>query len=447
MERMEAPARRVVLGVTGSIAAYKAAEIIRLFRKEGIEVHVVMTPSAGEFITPMTLGTLSGNPVTVDLFSTETGGPYMEWGEEKTGGGIRHIQASRAAELIVVAPATGNLLGKVAAGIADEPLSTAILASSVKVLFAPAMNTMMWENAAVRANVRTLRSRGYEFVDPIEGDLACGEFGRGKMADPMVIVDRAIKLMGPGRPGLPPVLVTAGGTQEPLDPVRVLANRSSGKMGFAVAAEARRLGFPVTLVHGAVSAPPPLGVTRIEVSTAEEMLGVCKRLSKDHPVLVMAAAVADYRPGTVRRTKIEGGRSGMELKLTANPDLLATLAPARKGMTTVGFALETTDGRPRARAKMVRKGCDLMVLNNPLRPGSEFGSDTNEVVFLYPDGREEEFPVMEKSQIAREILYRIAGRESTRAKGVGGRTAIRKAKGIGKTKGGRPATGRTRDAK
>ncbi len=150
MERMEAPARRVVLGVTGSIAAYKAAEIIRLFRKEGIEVHVVMTPSAGEFITPMTLGTLSGNPVTVDLFSAETGGPYMEWGEEKTGGGIRHIQASRAAELILVAPATGNLLGKVAAGIADEPLSTAILASSVKVLFAPAMNTMMWENAAVR---------------------------------------------------------------------------------------------------------------------------------------------------------------------------------------------------------------------------------------------------------------------------------------------------------
>ncbi|MDM7914227.1 MAG: flavoprotein, partial [Candidatus Eisenbacteria bacterium] len=209
-----ARARRVVLGVSGSIAAYKAAEVIRLFRKAGVEVHVVMTPSARHFITPMTLGTLSGHPVTTDMFEGEAGGPYMEWGGE--GGGIAHIQASRSSELIVIAPATGNLLGKVAHGIADEPLSTAILASSVQVLFAPAMNTRMWENEAVQANVRLLRERGYRFVDPEEGDLACGEFGRGKMAEPARIVDQALRLLGPGRSDLPPLLVTAGRTEEPV---------------------------------------------------------------------------------------------------------------------------------------------------------------------------------------------------------------------------------------
>jgi phosphopantothenoylcysteine decarboxylase / phosphopantothenate---cysteine ligase len=409
MEQTEQPPRRVVLGVTGSIAAYKAAEIIRLFRKAGVEVHVVMTPSAREFITPMTLGTLSGNPVTVDLFAAETGGPYMEWGGEHPDRGIRHIRASRESDLILVAPATGNLLGKVACGIADEPLSTAILASSVHVLFAPAMNTRMWENPAVQANVRTLRQRGYHFVDPIEGDLACGEFGRGKMAEPSVIVDQALRIMGPGRSDLPALLVTAGGTQEALDPVRVLANRSSGKMGFAIAEEARKMGFPVTLLHGVVSAEPPLGVTRIAVQTAGEMLAECRRLSKSHPILVMAAAVADYRPETIQKGKIEGGKKEIGLRLVANPDLLATLAPSRKGMRTIGFALETAGSRARAREKMKRKGCDLMVLNNPVRPGSEFGGETSEVVFLYPDGREESLPLMTKNEVARSLLRSILG--------------------------------------
>ncbi|MBD3162772.1 MAG: hypothetical protein GF346_10325, partial [Candidatus Eisenbacteria bacterium] len=207
--------RRIVLGVTGSIAAYKAAEIVRLFRKAGVEVHVVMSPAAREFITPLTLGTLSGNPVTVDLFGNETGGPYLDWGGEGGGNaGIRHIQTSREAELIVVAPATGNLLGKVAHGIADEPLSTAIRASSVPVLFAPGMNTKMWENPAVRENVRILMERGYRFVEPEEGDLACGEFGKGKMADPERVADAALRLLGPARPDLPAILVTAGRTEE-----------------------------------------------------------------------------------------------------------------------------------------------------------------------------------------------------------------------------------------
>ncbi len=428
--------RRVALGVSGSIAAYKAAEIVRLFRKAEVEVQAIMTPSARHFITPMTLGTLTGNPVMTDMFAIETGGPYMEWGREASYAGIRHIQASREAELFVVAPATGNVLAKVAAGIADEPLSTAILASSVKVLFAPAMNTKMWESAATQANVRVLRRRGYEFVDPEVGDLADGEFGRGKMAEPAAIVDRALRLLGPGRPDLPRLLVTAGGTQEPLDPVRFLANYSSGRMGFAIAEEAWKLGHEVTLVHGAVSVPPPLGIERVEARTAEEMLRVCKRLSPNHPILVMAAAVADYGPADVRREKIEGGRKGLTLDLVSNPDILAALAPGRSAMRTAGFALETSGGRARAREKMLRKGCDLMILNNPLRPGSAFGGDTNEVVFLYPDGREEALPPMDKSEVAREILRRIAALTPRGAAGRGPQAPAQgpKKKGEMKTK-------------
>lgn len=399
--------RRVVLGITGSIAAYKSAEIVRLFRKADVDVHVVMTRSAAHFITPLTMGTLSGNPVTTDMFHSETGGPYMEWGGEGGAvpdGGIRHIQTSRASELIVVAPATGNILGKVAHGIADEPLSTAILASSVPVLFAPAMNTRMWENAATRENVRTLLARGYRFVDPEEGDLACGEFGKGKMAEPAIIVDAALKLLGPARADLPAVLVTAGGTQEPIDPVRILANRSSGRMGFAIADVARRLGFPVTLVHAGVTAEPPAGVERIPVGTAAEMLERLRALSPSHPILVMAAAVADYRPAEASTEKIRGGKTDWPLRLVPNPDLLEAIAPARKGLVTVGFALEPGLDRARAREKMRRKGCDLMVVNDPTRPGSAFGGETSEVVFLARDGTEETTPVLEKKAVARMLL-------------------------------------------
>ncbi len=406
MESTERNPRRVVLGVSGSIAAYKAAEIIRLFRKARVDVHVVMTPSAQRFIAPLTLGTLSGHPVTVDMFAAETGGAYMEWGREEKGG-IAHIQASRESELIVVAPATGNLIGKVAHGIADEPLSTMILASSVRVLFAPAMNTRMWENPATQANVRALIGRGYRFVDPEEGDLACGEFGRGKMAEPREIVDQALRLLGPGRPELPAVLVTAGRTEEALDPVRYVSNRSSGKMGFAIAEAARDLGYPVTLVHGAVSEPLPLGIERVEARTALAMMQALKKLSKSHPILIMAAAVADYRAEKPSKSKIASGKKGLAIDLAPNPDILEGLARDRAGRITVGFALETGGGLARAREKMRRKGCDLMVMNDPTRPGSAFGGDTNEVVLLRYDGGEERLPLMTKYEVAREILARI----------------------------------------
>lgn len=399
--------RRVVLGVSGSIAAYKAAEIIRLFRKTGVDVQVVMTPAAKEFITPMTLGTLSGNPVTSDMFDSETGGSYLDWGGEGEGGKIAHIQTSRDSELIVVAPATGNLLGKLANGIADEPLSTAILASSVQVLLAPAMNTRMWENPAVVENVVRLKKRGYRFVEPIEGDLACGEFGRGKMAEPELIVDYALRLLGPANPDLPPVLVTAGRTEESIDPVRFVSNRSSGRMGVAIAEAARNLGHPVTLIHGHLSVPLPLGVARFEASTASEMLAGLRKHSPSHPILIMAAAVADYRASRVRAQKITSGSEELKLALKPNPDLLSEIAPTRAGKITVGFALETEGSRSRAREKMARKKCDLMVMNNPMRPGSEFGGETNEVVFLYPDGRQEKQPLLPKGEVALEIMRRV----------------------------------------
>lgn len=416
MESQSPIRRRVVLGVSGSIAAYKAAEIIRLFRKARVDVHVVMTPAAGHFITPMTLGTLSGHPVTTDMFATETGGAYMEWGREEAGG-IAHIQASRDSELIVVAPATGNLLGKVAHGIADEPLSTAILASSVRVLFAPAMNTRMWENPATQANVRTLVERGYRFVDPEEGDLACGEFGRGKMAEPRAVVDAALRMLGPGRSDLPRVLVTAGRTEEGIDPVRYLSNHSSGKMGFAIAEAARDFGYPVTLVHGAVSEPLPLGVDGVEARTALAMEKTLKRLSPSHPILIMAAAVADYRAQSQGKTKIASGKKELTLKFVPNPDILAGLAKDRRGRITVGFALETGGDLARARDKMRRKGCDLMVMNDPTRPGSAFGGDTNEVVLLHRAGKEERLPLMTKGDVAREIVLRVAGLTPAAARG------------------------------
>jgi phosphopantothenoylcysteine decarboxylase/phosphopantothenate--cysteine ligase len=409
VEHREAGKPRIVLGVSGSIAAYKAAEIVRLLRKAGVGVHVVMTPSAQRFVTPLTFGTLTGEPVTTDLFASETGGPYMEWGKDEPArapAGIAHIRTSREAELIVVAPATGNLLGKVAHGIADEPLSTAILASSVPVLFAPAMNTRMWENAAVQENVRLLRERGYRFVDPEEGDLACGEFGRGKMAEPARIVDVVLALLAPASSGLPRILVTAGRTEEEIDPVRYLSNHSSGKMGIALAEAARAAGHPVTLLHGALTVAPPPGVERVAVRSAREMLDALVRLSPKHPILIMAAAVADYRIARPERSKIASGRQDLKLTLVPNPDLLATIAPSRAGMITVGFALETGNDRARAREKMRRKGCDLMVMNNPRRRGSEFGGDTNEVVILHADGREEALALLPKIDVAREVLRR-----------------------------------------
>lgn len=440
------PPRRVVLGVTGSIAAYKSAEIVRLLQKAGVEVHCILTRAGAEFITPLTLGTLSGHTVTTGMFDEATGGPYMEWSgapgtpaqhqepspapnlaqgpppnppqnpaqnpatsltpvpapAEHTSG-IRHIQVSRESDLVLVAPASGNILGKVAHGIADDALSTAIMASSAPVVFAPAMNTRMWESAAVQANVRLLQERGFLFVSPGTGALACGEMGTGRMADPAEIVAFVLGQLGTEGKGRR-LLVTAGRTEEDLDPVRYLTNRSSGRMGFAVAEAARDRGYAVTVVAGATSVDPPLGVELVRVRSAAEMARTVAARHTQHEILVMSAAVADYRPRHVEPRKIAGRQRRLTLDLQPTEDVLASLRGKRAGKVTIGFALETDAELEGAKRKLATKGADCIVLNNPTRPGSAFGGETNEVTLLFAGGRMETLPLASKRRVAEEIL-------------------------------------------
>ena len=421
--------RTVTLGVTGGIAAYKAAEIVRLLRQMGIRVQVAMTASAARLMSAHTLATLSEHRVALDLFdpSLDATPPTLDatpptldatpptldassWENSHLSGevGIDHIALSRSADLMVVAPATANILGKVAHGIADDLLSTTIMASSVPVLFAPAMNVQMWENAAVEENVALLRRRGYLFVGPAAGDLACGETGVGRMAEPTEIVDAVVRELLKRRHGLR-VLVTAGPTEEPLDAVRVLSNRSSGKMGVAIAAEARDRGHLVTLVAGPLRCELPLGVERISVTTAEEMQAAVETHEAEADLLVMTAAVADYRAKVVPDAKLPSGQKTFSVDLVPNPDILAAVGPNRRerGAITIGFALEIgADGDARARQKLEAKGLDMIVLNDATRADSAFGGDTTRVALLTPAGDAAQLPAQTKREAAREIIRR-----------------------------------------
>ncbi len=421
------PPRRLVLGVSGSIAAYKSAEIVRLLQKAGVEVHCILTRAGAEFITPLTLGTLSGQPVTTGMFDEVTGG-------------IRHIQVTRESDLLLVAPASGNILGKVAHGIADDALSTAIMASSAPVVFAPAMNTRMWESAAVKANVRLLEERGFLFVTPGTGSLACGEMGTGRMADPAEVVAFVLRQLGTEGRGRR-LLVTAGRTEEDLDPVRFLTNRSSGRMGFAVAEAARDRGYAVTVVAGTTSVEPPLGVEVVRVRSAAEMARAVAARHEEHEIVVMTAAVADYRPRHVEPRKIPGRQRRLTLDLEPTEDVLASLRGKRAGKVTIGFALETEAEMEGARRKLETKGADCIVLNNPTRPGSAFGGETNEVTLLFAVGRTEVLPLSTKRRVAEEILRHAeeilaekctAGSASGPPVRRGGKTAVRPARRSGR---------------
>lgn len=397
--------KSVVLGVTGSIAAYKSAELVRLLTRAGISVHCVLTRAGREFISPLTLATLSGNPVITHLFRAAVG---PTTGDPR-GGSIEHIRASREADLIVVAPATANILGKVANGIADDALSALLLASSAPVLYAPAMNTKMWEHPAVRENRRLLESRGAHFVAPGSGELACGEVGAGRMAEPDEIL-AAVQGILAGPSGRGRLLVTAGGTEEPIDPVRCVSNRSSGRMGFAIAEEGRDLGYEVTVVHGATTVEPPSGVSLVPVQTAQEMASAVHHLHAEFEILVMAAAVADYRPARSHPAKVASGERVWKIELVPNPDILASLRGERERLVTVGFALEW-GGTPgerlaAARRKLTAKGCDLIALNNPKDPSSAFGGATNHVILLGAGGGPEDLGVLPKREVARRILAR-----------------------------------------
>lgn len=386
----------VVLGVTGGIAVYKACELLRLLQKRGIDVFVVMTQNACRFVAPLTFETLSGHPVAVDTFDRP-----QTWE-------VEHIALAKRADLFLIAPATANIIGKMACGIADDMLSTTVMATRAPVLVAPAMNTGMWENAAVQQNVKTLRARGVEIVAPVSGHLACGDNGAGKLEDVAVIAERACELLFAKKDmeGLR-VMVTAGPSREALDPVRYISNRSSGKMGYAIAQAAQKRGAEVTLLSGPVAIEAPQGVKLVPFTTTQELLDRASELAQEQDLLIQAAAPADYRAKEVAPQKIKKqGGEPMTFTLVENPDVAATLGKAkRSGQVFVGFAAETNDVLAHARDKLARKNLDMIVANDVTRPGAGFDVDTNIVTLITKDGQEA-LPMMSKAEVAQRILDR-----------------------------------------
>lgn len=391
--------KTIVLGVTGGIAVYKAVELLRLYVKAGAVVHVVMTRSAQEFVTPLTFQTLSGNPVHTELFSL-----YQE--RE-----IGHISLADRADLFVVAPATANVVGKVAGGIADDLLTTTIMATKAPVLFVPAMNVNMWENPIYRQNEAKLKALGYHFMEPASGFLACGWEGKGKLPDPAAILAETERLFSPRDLLGETVLVTAGPTREELDPVRYISNYSSGKMGFAIARAACNRGARVILVSGPTCLESPCGVETVAVVSACEMRDAVMARAAAATVIIKAAAVADYRPAAPSAQKIKKGQNAaMTLQLEKNPDILAELGKMKGERFLVGFAAETADLLANARAKLQEKNLDLIVANDVTQAGAGFDVDTNVVRLLFRDGSLEELPQMSKDEVAQRLLDRIAAR-------------------------------------
>ena len=390
--------KRILLIIGGGIAAYKALELIRLLRKSGHEVRVVLTSAGAEFVTALSLSVLSENAVHTELFSLTD--------ETEMG----HIQLSRAADLVVVAPATADLMAKAANGLANDLASTVLLATDKPVLMAPAMNVRMWEHAATRRNLTTLRADGVQMVGPNDGDMACGEFGPGRMAEPAEIHAAILDLLSGAPKPLAGrrALVTAGPTAEPIDPVRYLTNRSSGKQGFAIAASLAKLGAQVTRVAGPVTLPTPSGVTRVDVETAVEMLAACQAaLPAD--IAVCVAAVADWRPAEIleHKTKKVPGNAPPAVNLVENPDILATLSRgANRPTLVVGFAAETDNVEAYAQAKLARKGCDWIVANDVSIAGT-MGGDDNAISIVTPMGIER-WASLAKTDVADQLAARMA---------------------------------------
>lgn len=415
--------KRILLIISGGIAAYKSLELVRLLRTDGFAVRAVMTENAHQFVTPLSLGTLTEDHVYSDLFDLK---------DERE---IGHIQLSRQADLLVVCPATANILAKMANGLADDLATTLLLATDKPVLAVPAMNMHMWGHKATRRNITQLEDDGVTIMQPDEGAMACGEWGPGRLPEPAAILGEIRRLLGPGvapqRIGVPPliteakrplsgrhVLVTAGPTHEPIDPVRYIANRSSGKQGFAIAAAAAQAGARVTLIAGPVDLPTPTGVTRIDVVTAREMLSATENaLPAD--VGIMVAAVADWRVAEESGQKIKKDASGIPspLSLTENPDILATLAiSGNRPEVLVGFAAETENVIAHAQAKLARKGCDIIIANDVSgAPGaSVMGGERNRVHLVTANGVES-WDDLPKEEVARRLVEHITYRLSPRS--------------------------------
>jgi len=385
----------VVLGVTGGIAAYKAVELLRLLTKAGATVHVIMTRSATEFVAPLTFQTLSMNPVHTELFNLIS--------EQEIG----HISLADRADLFIIAPATANVIGKLAHGIADDMLTTTVMATKAPVLIAPAMNVNMYQNPIYRENEARLKDHGYLFVEPARGMLACGWEGEGKLQEPAAIFEVAQSALSPKDLAGEQVLVTAGPTREELDPVRFISNYSSGKMGYAIARAANRRGARVTLVTGPTCLDAPWGVETIPVTSAREMRDAVLEKAATASIVIKAAAVADYRPVRRSASKVKKTDQPETVELVRNPDILAELGASKGERLLVGFAAETDSLLENAGKKLKEKNLDMVVANDVGQAGAGFNVDTNIVRLLYREGRVEDLPLMEKDEVANVILDRL----------------------------------------
>ncbi len=390
--------RRIVLGVTGGIAAYKAALLVRLLRKAGAEVQVLMTSDAARFITPLTLGTLSGKDVLVDVFP-----------EDSTGGWTRHIELGLWADLLVVAPTTAKTLATMAAGSVDSMLTATVLAARCPILVCPAMDHDMYIHPATKNNIEILRSYGYEIMEPEHGELASGLIGEGRLPEPETILDRVAEMVGVDRTlSGQRVVVSAGPTQEAIDPVRYITNHSSGRMGYALAEAAARRGAHVTLVAGPTALPDPRGVDVVHVVSTADMKDAVDEAAEDAEIVIMAAAVSDYTPAKTSDSKIKKSARDLSIKMTRTDDILMGLGKRKtKDQYLVGFALETDDTMKNARRKLKEKNCDLIVLNNAREEGAGFGTETNVVTLISKSGTEKSLPLMSKANVAEEILNHI----------------------------------------
>ena len=391
--------RTVVVGVTGGIAAYKSAELVRWLKKEGATVAVVLTPAAKRFVTPLTLETLSGNPVVTSLWRSSPGldlGPRPA--DRKSP--VEHIELADAAQLVIVAPATADFLAKMSLGLADDALSATLLATKAPVIVAPAMNVNMWNHPATQENLQRLRARGVLVLEPEEGELACRWQGKGRLVGVEAIASAAREVLARGESlAGRRVLVTAGPTREAIDPVRFVSNHSSGKMGVRIAESARDRGAEVTLVHGPLATTVPAGVHAISVVSAEEMRRAVHAEAKNADAVVMAAAVADYRPRNVATGKLERKAGSLDLALESTTDILKEM-PRHAGLVVVGFALETGGDVGRAKKKLVDKQCDLVVFNDPTEDDSAFGGETNRVTLVAKTGEPEALPTLTKREVA-----------------------------------------------
>lgn len=390
--------RKVLLGITGSIAAYKSAQLVRDLVMAGAEVQVILTPAAHDFVTPLTLSTLSKRAVLTDLVNSNDDGTWNN-----------HVDLARWADVLLIAPASANTMGKMAHGICDNLLLACFLSATCPVFIAPAMDLEMFKDASTRANLELLRKRGVRRIGPESGELASGLEGEGRMTEPeAIVVALHAALIKGSRLAGKRLLITAGPTQERIDPVRYIGNRSSGKMGFALAEEAALRGAHVQLVTGPVALRTNTpGIERTDVTSAGEMSAACKARFADSDAVIMSAAVADWRPATVSEEKLKKSSTMVSLPMEATEDILAWMGGAKNKQKLVGFALETTDELRNAGLKLEKKELDLLILNSLKDAGAGFGHDTNKVTLLSPDTKPQELPLMSKAQVAAAILDRL----------------------------------------